>query len=258
MKRIILLLAFMLCFNGFSQTSKQKIQSRLNIEIKKYGLTTKDVSDWVVESESTSKSTNITNYYILQRHQGIEIFNAQSNISMKDGNVVNSIINFKDNAAKKVNATIPTLTILEAVSIVYSRLGIKNPTSFKIVETLNDKSFKLSDGVQEELISGKLVYQSTKDDKLILAWAFQFYSPDGKHLWDLRIDALNGIILEKHDLTISCDFGKTNQNSYPSNYPFYFKENLVASTTESLVQANSGSYRVIPFNYESPNHSPFN
>jgi len=257
MKRILLVFALMLCLNGFSQTSKQKIQTRLNIDQKKLGLTTKDVADWVVESESTSKTTKITNYYVIQRHQGIEIFNAQSNISMKDGNVINISSNFKKNVAKNVNATIPALSVLEALSIVYSRLEIKNPTSFRIVETINDKSFKLSDGVQEELISGKLVYQSMKEDKLILAWAFQFYSPDGKSLWDLRIDALNGKILEKHNLTISCNFGKTNQNSFPSDYPFFLKENLATNKAESVVQANAGSYRVIPFNYESPNHSPF-
>jgi hypothetical protein len=257
MKKIILLFALLICLTGFSQTSKQKIQSRINIDMKKFGLTSKDVSDWVIESEATSETTKITNYYIVQRHQGIEIFNAQSNISMKNGNVISVANNFKKDVAKKVNATKPTLTVLEAITSAYSRLGIKTPISFTIVETISDKSFKLSDGFQEDLISGKLVYQSIKDDKLILAWAFQFYSPDGKHLWDLRIDALNGVILEKHDLTISCNFGKTNQNSYPSNYPFDFKETVLVNNIVSTVQVNAGSYLVIPFNYESPNHSPF-
>lgn len=257
MKRIILLFALLLCLTGFSQTSKQKIQSRLNTDMKKFGLTTKDVADWVIESEATSETTKITNYYIVQRHQGIEIFNAQSNISMKNGNVINIGNNFKKNIDKKVNATIPTLSVIEAIERAYSLLGIKTPTSFTIVKTINDKSFKLSDGIQEDLISGKLVYQSTKDDKLKLAWALQFYSPDGKHLWDLRIDALNGIILEKHDLVVNCNFGEIKQNNYPSNYPFNFKENVVKKTVASPVQVNAGSYRVIPFNYESPNHSPF-
>ena len=257
MKRIILLFALLLCLTGFSQTSKQKIQSRLNTDMKKFGLTNKDVADWIIESETKSETTKITNYYIVQRHQGIEIFNAQSNISMKNGNVINIGNNFKKDIDKKVNATIPTLSVIEAIASAYSRLGITNPTSFTIAETINDKSFKLSDGIQEDLISGKLVYQSTKDEKLKLAWAFQFYSPDGKHLWDLRIDALNGVLLEKNDLTISCNFGSLKQNSYPTNYPFYFKENVVENSLVSTVETNAGSYRVIPFNYESPNHSPF-
>jgi extracellular elastinolytic metalloproteinase len=257
MKRIILLSVLLICLTGYSQTSKQKIQSRLNTDMKKFGLTTKDVADWVIESEVSSETTKITNYYIVQRYQGIEIYNAQSNISSKDGNVINIGNNFKKNIAQKVNATIPTLSVLDAIASVYSSLAIKIPTSFTIVETINDKSFKLSDGIQEELISAKLVYQSTKDDKLKLAWAFQFYSPDAKHLWDIRIDALDGLLLEKHDLSVSCNFGYIKQNSYPPNYPFDFKESSVSSVIVAPVQINAGSYRVIPYNYESPNHSPF-
>jgi len=257
MKKSLLLFALLVSLLGFSQTSKQKIQSRLNTDMTKFGLSSKDVSDWIVESEVTSEGTKITNYYIVQRYQGIEIFNAQSNISMKDGKVIDVGNNFVKNIDKKVNAIAPGLSVLEAIASAYSRLGIKAPTKFSIVETINDKSFRLSDGIQEDLISAKLVYQSTNDNKLKLAWAFQFYSPDGKHLWDLRIDALNGLILEKTDLVVSCNFGKAKQNNYSSNYPFSFKENVVASTIASPVQVNAGSYRVIPFNYESPNHSPF-
>jgi hypothetical protein len=257
MKKIVLLFALLIFGTGFSQSNKQKIQSRLNTEMKKFGLTSIDVSDWVVESEVSSEGTKITNYYIVQRYQGIEIFNAQSNISMKDGNVIDIGNNFVKNINMKANAIAPSLSVLEAITSAYSRLGIIAPAKFSVVETINDKSFRLSDGIQEDLISAKLVYQSTKENKLKLAWAFQFYSPDGKHLWDLRIDALNGVILEKHDLVVSCNFGKSNQYHYPSNYPFNFKEEVVANTFVSPVQVNAGSYRVIPYNYESPNHSPF-
>ncbi len=257
MKRILLLFALLICMSGFSQSNKQKIHSRLNTEMKNFGLTTQDIADWVVESEVTSETTKITNYYIVQRHHGIEIFNAQSNISMKNGKVINISNNFKKDVTRKVNGTIPTLSALEAIEGAYSRLGIKNPTTFTIVETINDKFFKLSDGIQEDLISAKLVYQYTKEDKLKLAWAFQFYSPDGKHLWDIRIDAMNGVLLEKHDLTISCNFGQIKQTIYPANYPFNFNESTVANTVVFPVEVNAGSYRVIPYNYESPNHSPF-
>ncbi|HSN47898.1 MAG TPA: M36 family metallopeptidase, partial [Flavobacterium sp.] len=225
--------------------------------MKKFGLTSKDVADWVVESEVTSETTKITNYYIVQRHQGIEIFNAQSNISMKNGSVINIGNNFKKNVAQKVNATSPKMSALEAAASAYFLLGITNQNSFAIVETINDKSFKLRDGIQEDLISAKLVYQPTKDDKLKLAWALQFYSPDGKHLWDVRIDAINGTMLEKQDLTISCNFGHPEHNNFPSIHPFNLKKNAAANSAAKLAEINAGSYRVIPFNYESPNHSPF-
>lgn len=225
--------------------------------MKTYGLSNKDVTDWVIKSEATSEGTKITNYYINQRYKGIEIFNSQSNISMKDGNIIGFSNNFKKNIDKKINAIVPRLSVLQAIASAYYHLGIKDLATFSIVKTSDEKAFKLSNGIQEDLISAKLVYQSTVDNKLKLAWAFQFYSPDGKHLWDLRIDALNGLILEKQDLVVSCNFGKPSPNYYPPNYPFNFNNNVISSNANSLVQVNAGSYRVIPYNYESPNHSPF-
>jgi hypothetical protein len=256
MKRTTLLFALLLCLTGFSQTTtKQKIQSRLNKDLIKLGLSSKDISDWVVESEATSEGTKITNYYIVQRYQGIEIYNAQSNIAMKDGNVLDIGNNFVKNVDKKINATGPNLSVLEAIQSAYTRLGI-GTSEFSTVETVSKNSYKLSDGQQEDLITAKLVYQPTKEDKLQLAWAFQFYSPDGKHLWDVRIDALNGSILEKKDLIVRCDLG--SKSKYPSNYPFNFNVNSTANTAVSSVQAAAAaSYRVIPYNYESPNHSAF-
>ena len=80
MKKITLLTALLVTFLGFSQANKQKIQSYLDNNRTKYGLTSQDVSDWVIESEQNSTSTKITNYRLVQRHQGIELFDAQSNI----------------------------------------------------------------------------------------------------------------------------------------------------------------------------------
>lgn len=257
MKKSILIIAVLISFAGFSQTNKQKIQTHLNANLSKFGLTGDDVSDWVIESEVPSEGTKITSYYIVQRYQGIEIFNAQSNVSVKDGKVINVGNKFKKDIAKKVNATVPVLSVIDAITSVYSRLGIKSPTSFSIAETINGKAFKLSDGIQEETISAKLVYQPTKDNKLKLAWAFQFYSPDGKYLWDIRIDALNGVVLEKKDLTVRCSFGHSDKENHKSSGAFWFEKNTFQNTAVSPVQVAAGSYRVIPYNYESPNHHTF-
>lgn len=257
MKKIILFSVLLVTLIGFSQESRQKIQSHLNSNLMKFGLTTKDVSDWVIESEVSSEDTKVTSYYIVQRYQGIEIFNAQSTVSVKEGKVITMGNRFKKDIGKKINSISPSLSVIEAINSAYSHLGIEAKPSFSIVETINKNSFKVSDGIREDLISAKLVYQSTADDKLKLAWAFQFYSPDGKHLWDLRIDALNGTILEKNDLTVSCNFGNSKQNNFPSGSIFNLKNTDLVNKVALPLQINAGSYTVIPYNYESPNHSPF-
>ena len=256
MKKITLLTAFLISLAGFSQGNKQKIQDYLDANRGKYELNSNDVSDWIIESEGSSSSTKITNYRIVQRYQGIELFDAQSNVWVKNEEVINIGNRFRNNIAQKVNTKTPSLSVLQAIEKAYAKLEITNPATFTIVETVSDKKFKISDGIQEDFITAKLVYQSTLDKKLKLAWGFQFYSPDGKHLWDLRVDAIDGQILEKNDLVISCAFGNPNHDDHNHAKIDLFSKSFFKNSN-ALAQVNGGSYRVVPYNYTSPNHSPF-
>lgn len=254
MKKITLLTVLLVSLAGFSQSSKQLIQSYFDANRTKMALSSQDVSDWIIQSEVPGSGTKITSTYIVQRYQGTEVFQSFSNFAVKDGKVLNAGSRFVSNIAQKVNATTPSLSVIQAVTAAYSKLGITARTNYTIQETLNSKSFMLSDGVQEDPISAKLVYQ-TVGEKLNLAWALQFYSPDGNHLWDLRIDALNGSILEKNDLTVSCNFGdKKHAGNHKKGFSF---EELVFNKTNTMAVATPGTYRVIPYNYASPNHHAF-
>ena len=51
MKKITLLTAFLISFVGFSQTNKEIIQTYLNANLDRLELTTKDVSDWDIQTE---------------------------------------------------------------------------------------------------------------------------------------------------------------------------------------------------------------
>ncbi len=260
MKKITLLTAFFAAIAGFSQANKQKIQTYLDANRGKLQLTSQDISDWVIESEVPGSGTGITSTYIVQRHQGIEVFNAQNNVWIKAGQVLNMPDNnFKSNIASKVNTTTPNLTVLQAIASAYSKVGVTKSANFSITETLSNKSFRLNDGLSDETISAKLVYQPTKENSLKLAWTFQFYSPVNGDLLDLRIDALNGNILEKNNLTISCNFGN-HDHLAPHKSVFSFEKSVFKNTINSLTAAPPGipgQYRVIPYNYTSPNHSPF-
>lgn len=257
MKKITVLIALLVSCMSFSQDHKQKIQTYLNANLTKFDLSSKDVSDWAIESEVYAEGTKITSCYIVQRYHEIEIFNAQSNVSIKDGNVINIGNNFIKNIDQKINTTKPSITVIQAIGDAYSQLGITQRATFSIIETISDKKFKLSDGIQQEdWISARLVYQPTLDNKLKLAWAFQFYSPDGNHLWDVRIDALDGRILEKNDLKISCQFGNGNHKNHVAE-GFNFTTKGFKNNTASMVDVVGGTYNVIPYNYESPSFSPF-
>lgn len=259
MKKITLLTTFLFSLVAVSQTTQQKIQSYLDANVARFGITKQDASDWQIESEVPGAGTGITSIHFTQKHQGIPVFNAQSVAWVKNNQVINVVNNFQNGVAARVNTTTPTLTVLQGISNAYAKLGITQNPTFSIAETKNSKSFMLSDGLNEDLITAKLVYQTMPNNSLKLAWYYQFYTPDGKNLWDLRIDAINGSILEKKDLVISCAFGANhryhNHDTHKAEKNFSF-ENKAFKSSNSLV-ATPGTYRVIPFNYTSPNHSPF-
>jgi extracellular elastinolytic metalloproteinase len=256
MKKITLLLALLLGFVSYSQSNRQLIQSYLNDNKAKFELTSQDVTGWELISEVPGSGTGITSCNIMQCHQGIQIYNALSNVAVKNGQVLDYGNNFKSNIASKVNTTTPSITVIQGIASAYSKLVIPAIPNFVISETIDSRTFKISDGLQEDPIAAKLVYQVMPNRSLKLAWYYQFYSPDAKNAWDIRIDATNGAILEKTDLMLSCSFGNTKHANHNHKKEFDFANTMFTKSNASLVPTPA-TYRAIPYNFTSPNHSPF-
>ena len=254
MKKITLLFLFLLPFIGLAQAPAERIQAYLDANHTKMGLTSSDVSDWFIESTANSTSTKIDNYYVKQRHNGTEIYNAITNFSIKNGEVINVGDRFVGNVAQRTNATNPALSASQAAYKAFQHLGMA-PFTVQVLESTTPKNLTLSNGaLSEEPIKAELVYQM-KDDALRLAWDLEFYSQNQKNFWSIRIDAIDGNILEVNDRVISCTFDNGLGNHSGHDHSNAFTKDFYKQQTALEVQ--SGSYRVIPFNIESPNHGPF-
>lgn len=251
MKKITSLLMILFSILGFSQDNKGKIQNYLNENKAKFNLTDQDISDWFVESTGSSESTKIDTYWIKQRYQGIEVFNGVSNVWIKNDEVINIENGFISNLSGKINTATPTLSVLNGLHKAFIAVNATDING-QIIETISEREFKISNGnLNEEPITAELVFQPV-GESLKLAWDFTLNTQDHNHLWSIRIDAVNGTLLEKKDLVISCNFGdhKSSANKGFSFYRSIFKD-LSAST---VAQVQGGSYRVVPFNYDSPDH----
>lgn len=254
MKKITFLLLFLMAFASQAQNESQKIQTYLNANYSELGLTSQDINDWYVESEATSTATGITNYYVKQRYQGIELQHAQTNFSIKNGNVFYVANRFESNIAQRVNTTNPTYGVLEALSLAYNAFGLAPNQAFVIQKTIRTNYYQINDAIGiDEPVLAKLVYQLNEDNKLRLAWDFTFYTPSYQNLWSVRLDAVNGAILEKQDLVISCTFGKDSDHS-THQHQVAFTKQILKEEAASIVETQSGSYRVYPYNTESPSH----
>lgn len=237
---------------GFSQDNKGKIQIYLNENKAKFNLNNQDISDWYIESIGSSESTKIDTYWIKQRYQGVEIHNALSNVWMKNDEIINVLNGFIPNITQKVNTSTPTLSVLNALQKGFIAVNA-TVVNAEIIEAKSDKEFKISNGnLSDDPIKAQLVFQPI-NQSLKLAWDFTFYTQDHNHLWSIRIDAVNGTLLDKHDMVISCNFDNNNKGENAAGFSFnknVFKDQNALTAT----QIQGGSYRVVPFNYESPNH----
>lgn len=261
MKKITLFTFLFISFVSFSQSNKEVIQKYLSTNSAKSGLSKNDVQDWVIQSEGSSASTKNDYCYVVQRYNGIEIFRAVSNFSIKQGQVVDAQKKFISNVSRKVNSLKPTLSAIDALSKAYFLLGMTHSDSFSIIEKSGENKFKISNGIGlEEPVDANLVYHQAKDGSLMLAWDLTIETATHDHIWSVRVDALNGSMLEKKDLVISCNFDKEVASSRESEenslsiVSFDNSYKQLFSPVSSV--AVGGTYRVIPFNYESPNHSP--
>ena len=170
MKKITLLILFFIPIISFSQSNVETIQRYLNTKTAKLDLSNADVKDWVIESEGNSTMTNVNSCYVLQRYQGIEVFRALSNFSIKEGQVINVGNRFVANLSQKVNAAKPSLSVLDALAKTYSKLEITAIAPFVILEKIGQYKFKISNGLSiEEPVNANLVYHVTKENTLKLA-----------------------------------------------------------------------------------------
>lgn len=256
MKKITLLLMFLYGLLGYSQDYRGKIQSYLESNKVKYDLSSQDVNDWIIESTGNSESTNIDTYWIKQRYQGIEIYNALSNVWIKNGTVINIENRFIPNIASKANTTSSSLNVLDGLQIAKTLLNIDHGTiNHEVIEQEGSK-IKISNGDLDPIIA-QLVFQKTNDNKLRLSWNYIIDVAGHNHLWNVRLDAITKKIIAKEDMVISCSFNKNHKHSATcavTENIFHSSEKLFKP--ENAVQTFGGSYRVIPFNYPSPNHSP--
>ncbi|MCL9804879.1 T9SS-dependent M36 family metallopeptidase [Flavobacterium amniphilum] len=257
MKKTTVLLFFLMSAAGFSQNPLDKIKTYMNDNRSKFGLTNQDISDLVIVNEFSSESTGINNYHVKQRENGIEVYNSDSNFWIKNNNVINGGEDFIKNVSHKINTSTPSLNVAAAITGVLQEINNPLLGSTQILES-NGHDYKLSNGnLTEDPIRAELVYFLVSQNELKLAWDCEFYSQDYSHLWSLKIDAVTGKLLEKRDLVISCNFG--------SNHKEHNHVDLISNTfTQSFLKDRQSSYmmtpgttnyRVVPWNYESPNHS---
>ena len=249
-----LLFLFLISTSILSQNqSNTIIEQYLQDTKSSYMLIDSDVDEFSINNEIDSKSMGMKILYINQTHNGIKIHNAISTISIKDSEVFYYTNNFLKNITEKINSSTPIISPNDAILNVINHYGLAAATNLRELSSENNSFIFSSGGVSQHDIPVDLAYFNNSESSINLVWDLSIHTLDGKFWYSVRVDAINGEILNKSDWIINCSFesNQDHKNNQSNSPKIYIQEN----ETKSILNDGS-SYNVFALPVESPIHGP--
>jgi hypothetical protein len=255
-KRFLLVSMLFLSLTSFGQNYNEVIKNYLSTNLEKFDLLEADIEEWKVTNEVYSKQTNVRHVYIQQLHKGIPVFNAVSNLTLKDNKVIFAGNSFVRDLPSKIKATTPSLKAEAAIIQVAEQLKLGSTNRVELMEERGANNYVFSkSGISQENITVELVYQPLEDGSVKLSWLLNIYQLDGIHWWNVRVDANTGVILQKNDWGVNCNYDMDTDTH--SHAPTIKKEAIqspviLIKKKQSIFEVEQ--YNVFEFPVESPNH----
>ena len=245
MKKNVLLLASLLTVNAlFAQKTLDAeaiARQHLSQNAQTWQLTTADIADIGVQYTYTTADNGLTHVYLTQQRNGIEVYNGIVNVNVtKEGTVIYAGNRFVSNL--KVNASQPVITAGAAISVIAQSLGM--PVGKELTPLSIDAKKRLTfapSGLAFQDMHAQLRYQPIgSDGKARLAWDVDMDAVNGNDHWNIRVDALTGVILDKTSWTVHCQFddGHEHQSVSELQPNAGFKPALGLSSTPNTPLSN--------------------
>ncbi|MCB0630501.1 MAG: M36 family metallopeptidase, partial [Lewinella sp.] len=271
-KAVIVVLLTQIFLTGIQAQSKITVdKARQMVETKRteFDLTINDLNDFVITDQYTDKHNNVTHVYLQQRYKGIEIEGAVMSLHFKNET---EILHVADGFEKRISGRIRTgrshLSAIDAVAKASATLGLKNNKPLELLRqasTESRESVIRKNSISQRDIPAKLVYQPSRNGNLDLVWKVEIYTTDGQHYWQMKVDATDGKILEKHDLVLHCDFGHPAAGpgvcmeghsalEMPGVRKSAVQLDFNSAKTEQANMAVANAYRIFDAPVETPNH----
>ena len=215
-------------------------------ELAKAGFVADDLQDVVLKDQYRTAHNGAQHTFYRQRWQGIEVWNGDVAIHQaSDGRIAKLNNGAFSHIAKRVNTTSPALNPEAALALVLNKDGVRGglPTLIGADASLKRWSYEGA-AFSGEPVTVQLVYQPV-NDRLQLAWNVAYYSANGTHWWNVRVDASTGAELDRNDWVSQCAF----------DLPHSAHAHGAAPAPEvAPAPAAPNDYRVYPWPAESPNH----
>jgi len=241
-----------------------------------WGLEDADLYNIAISDYYYGKMEKTHHFYFNQTFQNIKVHNAINSVHINDaGKAICVTNNFIPNLASKINVNSPSIDQVAAVQSVCKNLEIPlDNFQFKTLER-NSNKVKFEKGkISNADINVNLVYQKVNNNEYRLAWDVSLDPVDQSDYWSIRVDAVDGKILDKKSWTVHCNFDHADDKNHDHNQcashskrvnTLKAAKNANGNASNNEASVVSGTYNVfadvingsiIP--YESPNHGPRN
>lgn len=223
-----------------------------------WGLSASDITDLSVNDEYRTAHNGVRHIYLRQRYQGLPVFGALAGVHLRpDGQVLFSNHRFLPQLASRATATQPNLSPGAALQRMAELTKGDMSTPPEALQREGNQRVRYSGGsLSTHAINIQLEWFPLAEGTLRLAWSGVIVEPRGSDAWLLHLDAMNGQLLHRQNLTISCSFEHSNQAFCPQERPHLDQKALrkakAQPTSMTPELADGAQYRVFPANVESP------
>ncbi len=245
------------CLDAKQKALSYMLQNKVNLK-----MTDADVQGLNLQDSYTTQHNGLTHLFFEQTAKNIPLYNGIVNVSvMPSGEILFVGNRSLNNLSAKINTAQAILTPEQAIQKACEQLKI----------SLNEKLVISKGGIANTFIAQKgnfvlsdvnvaLKFQKIDENHARLAWELNLDKLDASDHWSVRIDALDGKILEKNSLTAHCKIVSENfahskiVDSCSSLVDSRGKLEQLTTNNEqlSIALAGGGSYNVYQLPFEAP------
>ena len=216
----------------------------------------------LITNAYTDVQTGLMFIYFQQQYKGIKVFNQIQSATFRNDILQYKSGNFIENIANKVPSSSPQIAAIAAIKNAAKDLQL----SFTDIPIELDNQFAIAhkitynpSNISRRNIKTELVWKvDYKDNSIHLAWAVSIAPIGTPDNWNVMVDAINGMVIDKSNATIH----EKNPNTVKNN----FSSNNIKVASKSVIKLNkkispippppttiAANYKVVTF----PNENPF-
>src|SRR5690554_1340900 len=220
---------------------------------------------YVITKQHVSSISGIHHIYLRQAINGLEVYGTESSVHFdKHGELLVEHNRFLKDILATVKSNSQGISASQAITSVARQMNypIDNLQEIEHIGGSNKAAVFNKAGISSENIPAKLMYYYREGIGTYLVWELSVAETTSSDWWNFRVDASNGMIIDKDNWTISCnilgdhdDHIHTAENSAPFVGPMEQPRHYSNTEAATMVAPPpAASYRVYAMPVESPNH----